>query len=271
MRRPAALTALCITTAALAAGCGGGGALSLDPVASAADKTVNAGAAKVTLTMTFTGQGQTITMPGSGVADLKTGDADITIDVSKLTAQAGNQATGSQMEEISKGGIVYLKIPFKGLPHGKQWVKIDPQQVEKAMGLGSLAQQANDSPGNLVGVLKNAVDEQKLGQETVDGVQTTHYKTTIDTAKLVQAGAAKAQPWMKSMLKDTPKSMNFDVWVDSSSLIRRMTFDMGYGKASGSMTMDFSDFGTPIDVQAPPPDQVVDAVTLLKQLNGAKS
>jgi hypothetical protein len=50
-----------------------------------------------------------------------------------------------------------------------------------------------------------------------------------------------------------------------------MSFDMGYGRTNGTMTMDFSDFGTAIDVQAPPADQTVDGLTLLKELGSAKS
>lgn len=254
---------------AVVTGCGGA-ALVLQPVAQAATKTEDAGSAKVDLTMTLTAKGQTITIPGSGVADMKSGDADITIDMSKLTAQAGSQATGTDMTEITKDGIVYLKIPFKGMPAGKQWLKIDPKAAAKAAGL-PFAQQTGQTPGQAVGILKNASTEEKVGTETIDGVETTHYRTTIDTAKLFNSGSSNAQPWMKTALQNAPKSEAFDVWVDSSSLIRRMTFDMGTKGATMAMTMDFSDFGTPLNVQAPPADETVNGLDLLKQTSSSTS
>src|SRR5207248_7469556 len=105
-----------IGLSAIVSGCGGSGTLSLDPVASAADKTASAGSAKVTVAMTLSKAGKTLSVPGSGVADMKTGDADITFDFSQISKLAGSQATGTQAEEITKGGIAYLKMPFTGLP-----------------------------------------------------------------------------------------------------------------------------------------------------------
>ena len=53
-----------------------------------------------------------------------------------------------------------------------------------------------------------------------------------------------------------------DVWIGDDQLIHRMGFGFGPNE---TMTMDFTDFGTAVDVQAPPADQTVDAFKLLKQ------
>jgi hypothetical protein len=248
-----------LASAVVIAGCGGGGTFSLNPVAAAADKTISAGGAKVTLSMTVTKNGQTITMPGSGVIDEQTGEGDITIDMSQVTSQMGNQATGTTMEEIYAGGVIYLKVPFSGLPAGKSWLKIDLSELARAAGVDAakLQQQAGQSPTQAVHSLESAGKLQKLGTEDVNGVSTTHYRVTVDARKAF----AHAKPWLKKLAQAGPAQSTNDVWVGSDELIHRMGFGFG---PNATMRMDFTDFGTPVAVQAPPADQTIDAFKLLK-------
>jgi hypothetical protein len=60
----------------------------------------------------------------------------------------------------------------------------------------------------------------------------------------------------------------FEVFIDDDGLLRRMTMDMNMTTAGEAMTMalkmDYFDFGTDVNVQAPPAGDVFDATGLLR-------
>ena len=54
----------------------------------------------------------------------------------------------------------------------------------------------------------------------------------------------------------------FDVWIDDDKLVRRMRMTVpvkqGDETADGEMIQEFYDFGTEVDVEPPPAEDVVD-------------
>ncbi len=79
----------------------------------------------------------------------------------------------------------------------------------------------------------------------------------------------RAREGMQRMLDQLgSKGVPFEVFVDGDGLLRRMTMDMKMtieGQAmTMSMRMDYFDFGTDVNVQAPPARDVFDATGLLR-------
>jgi hypothetical protein len=209
----AALVAVCCTAC--------GGSMALDPVAAAATKTAEKGGRLV-----MTGDlPEGITLSADGTFDAA-GNADLQMKV----------GTGADMLDMrfvlwNEGGdlIMFIKSPAfsSDLPDGKTWAKIDLTKAAKAMGQdpSKLMQQLNpgSDPTQLLDMLGKAsggVD--KVGTETVAGVETTHYHATIDLAKLVQEnGATQAEAeQLRKMIgaQDLP----VDVWIDGDGYVRRM-------------------------------------------------
>ena len=86
----------------------------------------------------------------------------------------------------------------------------------------------------------------KVGDETIDGVDTTHYRGRLDLSKLKQLPGAGTQP--------------YDVWIGKDDgYVHRMRTGYGVGKQSVSMTMTFSDFGKDVSVTVPPQSQTFEA------------
>jgi hypothetical protein len=57
--------------------------------------------------------------------------------------------------------------------------------------------------------------------------------------------------------------MDVDVWIDAEGLPRRQSMDigsafgsLGLGDSSVTMTIEYFDFGDPVDIQVPSPDEV---------------
>src|SRR5215469_3348957 len=131
--------------AAVTAGCGGGGsALALDPVAAAATKTQQAGAARVRFVVVFSGprtQGHSVRVSGFGAIDGTS--SELTVGLRGLAGQsfvpAG--AANASVKEISlvQDGdyVVYVRSGlFSGqLPGGQHWIELNLSKLGQAAGI----------------------------------------------------------------------------------------------------------------------------------------
>lgn len=81
---------------------------------------------------------------------------------------------------------------------------------------------------------------------TLDGVETTAYAVTVDVEKLAESTDAD--------LPSMPSAGTFTVYLGPDDLPRRVVADV----AGAPVTIDFSAWGDPVEVDAPPADQVSD-------------
>ena len=253
-------------TALVSAGCGGGAgsALSLDPVAAAATKTQQAGAARIRFVLHFTGGGKALAVRGTGAID---GDS------SKLTFNTtAPQLAGSSVKAISleRNGdyFVYLKLGAiaSQLPSGKHWVELDVSKLGKSAGLdvGKLLSGSQIQPRDLLSMLQaEGAKIRNLGSATVDGAATTHYRVTIDTAKALQAQGLTS-PLLAAAAAELPK-VPVDAWIGKDGLLRRVRFAAGTAQGRLDLTMKLSDYGADVTIAAPPSSDVFDATQLAQQ------
>ena len=111
-------------------------------------------------------------------------------------------------------------------------------------------------PTQVLGNLQAVQGVITVGDETIDGVETTHYRGRIDVTKIPQAD--KIQALTKARYGP------YDVWVGKDDgYVHRMrlaySYVAGAGRQAITMTMDFSDFGQDVGVTVPPASQVFDA------------
>lgn len=231
------------------AACGG---VSLNAVAKAADNATSKNSEHITLQATVSAAGQTVRMSGGG--DFQThpqlGAMHLSLDA------AGKQI---EMDEVMQGTTIYMKSALftPTLPSGKTWVSIDLEQAGKKLGI-DFNKFAQQNPTDLLGALKKAGSVQKVGTDVVDGVDTTHYKVTVDLAK--------APNGAQLMKLANVKTLPVDVWIDGQNLLRRMTetynVTTGGQTVSTTMQMDLSSYGEQVNVQVPSADQTVDVTKL---------
>jgi LppX_LprAFG lipoprotein len=255
--------------AVLAAGCGSGGsALSLDPVASAATKTQQTGTYSFDYTASMQVLGQQFSFTGNGQSDTANGRMQMSMDFDGLPAQLTQN--GSTAEFVLADKVMYLKMPFLSgmLPAGKEWMKVDLGAAAKQAGtsLGSFGQL---DPQQWLQQLLASSDTQKLGTDTVQGEQMTHYRTTIDPDKAMsKVPAAQRAAVRKAMKQIGMSTIPVDVWVDGKGLLRQeslsLTLGQGLQNAAMKMTFDMHDFGAPVNVEVPPAGKVFDALSALK-------
>jgi LppX/LprAFG-like lipoprotein len=268
VRRSLPIFLVAAVLAFLAAGCGGGGALALDPVASAATKTQQAGTYAFDLALRMQVAGKQLSLTGSGRADDTANTMQLTMDLQSLlpSSLTGN---GTTADLVLANDVMYMRIPFLAgrLPAGKTWLKLDLSSLAHAGGgLGSLGQ---TDPQQYLQQLLASSKTQKVGTDTIQGEQMTHYTTTVDPASKLDAVPPSERAKVRQALTRLGMhAVPVDVWVDSQGLLRRLTVSLDFGKAlqgaSMTMTLDLHDFGTPVDIKAPSADQVFDATSLVQ-------
>lgn len=268
MKRRGALAGVILALTVAVAACGGGGgssdaAVSIKTLQAAASNTQAAESSRFTMDMKADVKGQplTITVEGVMAGDGKNGELKLSMPIV------------GPIEERIVDGVVYMDLgSFAGAPSdvAGKWVKLDLGQLQQQNGtLRDLANQAeSNSPKQGLEYLQGlSGDVQDLGQDTVNGEPATHYRASIDYSKVLDKLPDASQQTRDALSK--LGTVPADVWIDGHDRVVKLhlTIDgsaLGSSSSSGEgvgtvdLTMQLSDFGVPVDVQAPPADQTID-------------
>lgn len=273
---PAVAAVAALALAVFTAGCGSSTAVTVDPVAQAAEATTRAGGAH----MSFAGQISASALPspvmlsGEGFFNYKAQEGTLTLDLTGLPASPVLPAGPLHMEEILKAGSVYLGSPlFAGrLPGGARWMKLDLARSAAALGFNLQQLTGGQSnPAQFLEYLKAAGGSvTPEGRELVRGVPTTRYSGSIDLRKVADFLPARERSLLRNAISQLSAEsgvsrLPFNVWIDDHKLVRRMTIALSFS-ASGqtgsvNLTVDLFGFGATPTVAAPPSGEVFDATS----------
>jgi hypothetical protein len=225
----------------------------LAPVAyvkKAAAKTAKAQSEHAKLEGAVTLQGQKIAMTGEG-------DFDNASHAGTMEVHAKVAGVDVQIDEVLSGTSIYLRSPLlaAAMPAGKTWMRLDLQKLGKSQGVDLSALLAQN-PTQTFSQLQSSGHVTKVGDETIDGTDTTHYRGRLDLTELKQFAGATAQP--------------YDVWIGKDDgYVHRIETGFSAGQQSITTTMDFSDFGKDVTVTVPPQSETFEATAKsLDQLGG---
>lgn len=176
------------------------------------------------------------------------------------------QVGSMEMRVVSK--VLYMKLPTSlagqaGMPAGKPWVKISADGTDplsKTLGplVSSLDQ--NFDISKQMEQVKAAGTIDKTAKETLNGEQVTHYWLTIDLQKAVQN---LPDPEMRKLAEkgaasSSSKTIKEEMWVNADNLPVQVVAGTPAiaGQPAGTVTVKYTDWGKPVDVQAPSADQI---------------
>jgi predicted small lipoprotein YifL len=262
-------TLLVVVAALAVAGCGGDGSASFDPAASAAT-TANAKSAKLAFDTSIAGDGKTLHMTGTGTVDFQSQAASMTFDVGDLLRGSGLPASpGEKWTVVTRGLVLYMHAPTlaQQLPGGKQWLKLDVEAIAKRQNvdLGQFRQLTQNDPTQMLAYLKATSGKiDKVGTEDIRGVETTHYRATVDLDRVAEQAPPNLRKTFRTSIQSLKRGLGtdkipVDVWVDGNDLVRRLEEHLpvaGGGKIDFSV--DFFDFGTPVSITPPPASETLD-------------
>lgn len=296
MRRFLALLGLAVL-AVLAAGCGGGTVaagpdLTSFATAARASAASDTGRFELDVELTLPGAETALRISASGAFDTPSRRSQLSFDMSALakllagfTAGLGGTSGGElptdpeswRLEAIQDGDLVYLRFPLLAdqLPEGKTWVRGNARELasKAGSGLDQFGAFAGTDPRDTFAYLKAVSGRiETVGGEKVRGAETTHYRATIDLARVTALLPKKQQQGLGSLdgllgpagLGPIP----LDVWLDAEQRVRklRLTAELADPtsdrKAGGSFTIELFDYGEPLELALPPAEEVVDASVL---------
>lgn len=291
----AVLAALVAALALAASGCGGSALAipeltSLSQVAQKSSATDTARFA-LTLEMTVPGADQKLSVSAEGGFDTPANRARLTFDLSSfaelfksLGSSLGGTVKGDfgnpedwQLEAIQDGEIAYIRFPLiaKQLPAGKTWIKGSARDLSSADDgrLSQFGSFAGTDPRDVFGFLKavsGSIDA--VGSEEIRGVETSHYRATVDTAKLERLIPAGQQQSLGGLWQTAEQAgltgLPLDIWIDAEQRVRKLSVDIDARQPGSdqpleaSLVVELFDYGTPLDLELPPADQVADAATI---------
>ena len=233
----------------------------------------DAGSANVTVTVTADdGSGTPVTVTANGAFDQTA--ADLTIDASGALANTNLPAGSGNIELrlLDQNGdpVVYAHSPALAsiIPGGQSWVELDVAQAAKALGvdLGGSAATTTQNPTDVLGLLHQLGSVESLGPETINGVSTTGYRATIDLSQVSANRRSRRADVRAAPARERSIHLDPDRCVDRRRRPRlpgrRSTRTTPNGSAN--VTVDLSNYGTPVTVEAPPASDTFDATGLVK-------
>lgn len=225
---------------------------------------------------------ESVPITASGVLDFASRAAD-------LTEQLPNNNGTAETRFVN--GMLYEHLPsgaLQRLSGGKPWISLDLAKMSQ-QGDGSLQQLMSDTPtdpSTVLGYLRGAgAQATNVGQDTVDGVSTTHYHVVIDLDKAAAGQDAKGQQAIQALEQEIGShTLPADIWLDDQGRLRKVTMqetlrgmpsttpsttssastsDRPAANVTFNFTATLTDFGVPVTVTAPPADQTADLTNAL--------
>jgi hypothetical protein len=183
----------------------------------------------------------------TGAMGTMTGKGDLDYSTSSSPGVAmtlSSDALGGDMDVRLVDQVMYISIPK--MTHDKV-VKVDLDDPSNPLGagLGGL-----DPLSSLTALEKGTKSVTYVGQEEVDGRQLDHYQLRVDTAELLKSTGQKVPQG-----GGFPDTVDYQIWLDDQQRVAKVVMDLG---DQGSLEMSVTDWGTDVDIEAPPADQVVE-------------
>lgn len=137
-------------------------------------------------------------------------------------------------------GTVYMQQSA-----GSKFVKIS----KDTPGVGDMITQLTGlSPSSSVSAMRGSLKKvEYVGPATVKGTKVDKYKVTADTSAMAKTLGSTAG------MGDLPKTVSYDLYVDSDHLMRRIDMKI----ADQAITMLVDKWGEPVDIKAPPASEVL--------------
>ncbi|EHR52542.1 hypothetical protein SacmaDRAFT_4356 [Saccharomonospora marina XMU15] len=228
-----------------------------DLVQAATERTNESQSSKFTMEMDMAGQ----QMTANGEALYAGAD-------SKMSMSMEMQGQSFEIRLVDKA--MYMKMPdeLASQMDGKTWIKIsadgtDPLSQQLGGTFDQMAEQSD--PRKTLEYVQQAGEITKSEETTLDGQDVTHYWIELDYAKISDdmaesSGITKEQA---KQLADKVGKLPMELWLNGDNLPVQVSMDMGKIAESmgapgqgGSMVMKYTDWGAPVNVEAPPADQI---------------
>ncbi|RLK61093.1 hypothetical protein [Actinokineospora cianjurensis] len=262
------LAAVAVAAALTLTGCGGGTAQSGDNAASQPN-----GEAKKSAFDTLRGLTDAVkaksssvksahfTLTGDLAGQSMTGEGDFTFG-GTANMQMSMKTREGHVSLRLLDSVMYIKTPAEIEP-GKSWLKFDLNDKDNplvAMLGKSLDSARQADPTATLERIADVSEITAVKTEEVNGQSTTRYTLAVDVTKLGMKAselgmdeAAVAQLGTAGV-----KSFPADIWINGDDLPVRYAMEIPLSGKKVTMKADYTDWGKPVEIVAPPADEVAE-------------
>ncbi|MEU3060012.1 LppX_LprAFG lipoprotein [Streptomyces subrutilus] len=202
--------------------------------------------------------------------------ADVSMRLKPSTALAMKMSSAESPEQVEirlVDGIMYLGSAGKYLKFDVK--AMDPKAGAELDGLGKSTKGA-ENPGDKVDALLQSKDVRIVGEEVLDGQKTQHLTGTVSLDQMREA-VAKADPearqrqeaTLRSLEKAGVTTMTLDLWIDENSRTKQLRSRAQGTAGATDVTMKLKGYNQPVEITAPPADQVTDLGAAMKDSGGS--
>ncbi len=232
-----------------------------NPIVAAAKRSASARSSTFAVTSTTALAGKvSTTVTGSGT---QRGEA---ARISVTTRAAGKTVAFDAVLLNERGAFVmYMRSPVlqAQLPPGRTWWRLDLSKGAATLGI-DFSSLMNVSQ-NLTPLEHGIVATKRLGNETVAGRPTSHYRAVLDVRRAARAVPAYGKQ-VAALEQATGIHLTrspYHVWIGRDGRIRRIRVTtptvIGGTRATMVQTMTFLSYDAPARIAAPPAGQVFSA------------
>ena len=217
---------------------------------------------------------------GSGGFDTKHQTASFSLDLGVLAVALGGASGGVSiprtLDVVVAKNTVYVHLPSVAgqIQKGAEWLRFDSKSLPLSPTKTVTGALSKADPQKALAQLTSSSAVHRVGTSSVRGSSTTHYRLTVNAAKLVSILPKSQQSAEAKALKQlNVKSVNVDVYVDGSGYVRRVStaiskliLQPGSRGVAFKLSFDLYDFGAHVNVTVPPASKTVDGGKLVQPL-----
>jgi hypothetical protein len=188
----------------------------------------------------------------------------VTQHVQQLNTQPGPNTT-----LVIVPGAAYLKVPDTArsiLPPGRSWFHLQDDSASPAMHQFAVAVQnlrENADPTQGFSQLGNAVTIISADQELLDNIWSVRYQISLNLTEAARLSTDPTQQvGLAQLVRSGASTDDTTLWLDGHNRLLRMVLTRGLLDPQGNrttytLTLRYHDWGQPVQITAPPPDQIV--------------
>ncbi|MFF3321311.1 DUF6612 family protein [Streptomyces sp. NPDC002889] len=196
----------------------------------------------------------------------------------QMKMKGGTGADAGEVEIRLVGDAMYMN-GGEPIEPGKTWMKFDLSALKEAGGkdpMAGLSGPAQQNPAEDSTALTASKDLKKVGEQTIDGVRTTHYSGTVTLdamRKSLENEDAETKKRREKGFEQYEKmgveKLTMDMWIDGSDHTKQFRTRSTTDKGALDLTIKFLDYNKPVTVKAPPAGQTLDLAAMMKDAEGA--
>ncbi|WP_049572454.1 hypothetical protein [Streptomyces sp. SBT349] len=209
-------------------------------------------------------------------------DPELAMDLTMTgEALAMSPGMGGETSVLWVDDVMYLDMgeEFAAEFDGRNWMAMDLMSIAEETGDPAVADSmsfgldsTNQDPAQQLALLLQAPEIELVGEETLDGVETTHYRGTISVEDALERNGAddlltdeERQQLTDVMEAQGIDSYHLEVWVDGDDY--PVQINQSFDSAAGPVEYEvrYSDYGAEVTAEAPPSGAVVDFMEILEE------